>query len=71
VIHGANDPRDPVAEADQLVSAIRAHGGTVEYLRFRDEGHGLRKTSVRVLAYRRIAAFLLRELAAAAPENTR
>ena len=71
VIHGANDPRDPVAEADQLVSAIRAHGGTVEYLRFPDEGHGLRKTSDRVLAYRRIAAFLLRELAAAAPENTR
>lgn len=71
VIHGANDPRDPVAEADQLVSAIRAHGGTVEYLRFPDEGHGLRKASDRVLAYRRIAAFLLRELAPPAPERTR
>ena len=71
VIHGANDPRDPVAEADQLVSAIRAHGGTVEYLRFPDEGHGLRKMSNRVLAYRRIAAFLLRELANATPERTR
>lgn len=71
VIHGANDPRDPVAEADQLVSAIRAHGGTVEYLRFPDEGHGLRKASDRVLAYRRLAAFLLRELAPPAPERTR
>ncbi len=71
VIHGANDPRDPVAEADQLVRAIRAHGGRVEYLRFPDEGHGLRKTSNRVLAYRRIAAFLLRELAPATSERTR
>lgn len=71
VIHGANDPRDPVAEADQLVSAMRAHGETVEYLRFPDEGHGLRKASDRVLAYRRIAAFLLRALAPATPERTR
>jgi len=71
VIHGANDPRDPVAEADHLVAAIRAHGGTVEYLRFPDEGHGLRKVSNRVLAYRRIAAFLLRALAPATPERTR
>jgi len=40
VLHGANDPRDPVTEADQLVVAIRAKGGEVEYLRFPDEGHG-------------------------------
>jgi len=40
VLHGANDPRDPVTEADQLVAAIRAKGGEVEYLRFPDEGHG-------------------------------
>jgi dipeptidyl aminopeptidase/acylaminoacyl peptidase len=58
VLHGANDPRDPVAEADQLVRAIRAQGGRVEYLRFPDEGHGIRKLSNRVTAYRRIADFL-------------
>jgi hypothetical protein len=40
VLHGANDPRDPVAEADQLVAAIRAQRGSVEYLRFPDEGMG-------------------------------
>jgi dipeptidyl aminopeptidase/acylaminoacyl peptidase len=58
VLHGANDPRDPVTEADQLVTAIRAQGGRVEYLRFPDEGHQIRKLSNRVIAYRRIAGFL-------------
>jgi dipeptidyl aminopeptidase/acylaminoacyl peptidase len=62
VLHGANDPRDPVSEADQLVEAIRAQRGRVEYLRFPDEGHGIRKLSNRIIAYRRIAAFLEREL---------
>ena len=63
VVHGANDPRDPVTESDQFVSAVRANGGTVEYLRFADEGHGLRKLPNRITAYRRIAAFLERVLA--------
>lgn len=62
VLHGANDPRDPVTEADQIVRAIRAKNGDVEYLRFPDEGHGIRKLSNRVIAYRRIAAFLDRTL---------
>ena len=62
VLHGANDPRDPVAEADQLVAAIRSRGGDVEYLRFPDEGHGIRKLANRLIAYRRIAAFLERTL---------
>jgi dipeptidyl aminopeptidase/acylaminoacyl peptidase len=62
VLHGANDPRDPVTEADQLVRAIRQQGGEVEYLRFPDEGHGIRKLSNRITAYRRIANFLERTL---------
>jgi dipeptidyl aminopeptidase/acylaminoacyl peptidase len=62
VIHGANDPRDPVTESDQFVRAIREHGGSVEYLRFPDEGHGIRKLSNRMIAYRRIAAFLEKTL---------
>jgi len=65
VLHGANDPRVPVSEADQVVSAIRGQGGDVEYLRFPDEGHGLRygsKLSNRIIAYRRVAAFLERTL---------
>jgi len=64
VLHGANDPRDPVTESDQFVRGIRAIGGEVEYLRFPDEGHGIRKLSNRIIAYRRIAAFLERTLGA-------
>jgi dipeptidyl aminopeptidase/acylaminoacyl peptidase len=62
VMHGANDPRDPVSESDQLVGAIRARGVDVEYLRFPDEGHGIRKLSNRIIAYRRVARFLEKHL---------
>lgn len=58
VLHGANDPRDPVTESDQFVRAIRESGGRVEYLRFPDEGHGIRRLPNRIIAYRRIARFL-------------
>lgn len=62
VLHGANDPRDPVTESDQFVRAVREQGGTAEYLRFPDEGHGVRKLANRISAYRRVAAFLERIL---------
>lgn len=71
VIHDTQDPHDPVAAADQFVRAVRANGGTVEYLRFPDRGQGLRAASNRALAYRRVAAFLEHALAPAAPERTR
>ncbi|WP_431849944.1 prolyl oligopeptidase family serine peptidase [Allosphingosinicella sp.] len=58
VLHGANDPRDPVTESDHFVQAIRDAGGQVTYLRFPDEGHGISKLANRIHAYRRIAAFL-------------
>ena len=58
VIHGANDPRDPVTESDQFVRAVREQGGEVLYLRFPDEGHGVRKLDNRITAYRQVAAFL-------------
>ena len=62
VIHGANDNRDPPAESDQFVRAIRKNGGEVEYLRFPDEGHHIRKLSNKLIAYRRMADFLERHL---------
>ncbi|WP_240883799.1 S9 family peptidase [Sphingomonas sp. SFZ2018-12] len=58
VMHGANDPRDPVSESDRLVAGIRANGGQVTYLRFPDEGHGIARLNNRVHAYRRVAEFL-------------
>jgi dipeptidyl aminopeptidase/acylaminoacyl peptidase len=62
VIHGANDTRDPVAESDRFVRALRERGGEVEYLRFPDEGHGIRRVSNRIIEGRRIAAFLEQHL---------
>ena len=62
VVHGANDPRVPVAEADQIVREMRRNRRDVEYLRFPDEGHGISRLQNRVTAYQRIARFLDRVL---------
>ncbi len=62
VVHGANDPRVPVGEAEQIVSALRSRNVPVEYLRFEDEGHGLVKRSNRLVAYPAIVSFLERFL---------
>jgi dipeptidyl aminopeptidase/acylaminoacyl peptidase len=65
VIHGKNDPRVPVGEAEQIVEKVRENGGTVEYLLYEDEGHGLLKLKNRLDAYPKIAAFLDEHLAGA------
>ncbi|HEX7735607.1 MAG TPA: S9 family peptidase [Ktedonobacteraceae bacterium] len=62
VIHGANDPRVPVGEAEQIVAALRQRQVPVEYLRFEDEGHGLIKRANRLIAYPAIARFLQEHL---------
>ena len=43
VIQGANDPRVPKSEADQIVKAVRARGNEVWYLVGENEGHGFAK----------------------------
>ena len=58
VVHGKNDPRVPVGEAEQIVDRVRENGGAVEYLLYDDEGHGLAKLKNRLDAYPKIAAFL-------------
>ena len=58
VIHGANDPRVPIGETEQIVASLRQRGRPVEYLRFEDEGHGLAKLRNRLVAYPQIDAFL-------------
>jgi dipeptidyl aminopeptidase/acylaminoacyl peptidase len=63
VIHGKNDPRVPVGEAEQIVERVRKNGGAVEYLLYEDEGHGLAKLANRLDAYPKIAAFLDEHLA--------
>ena len=43
VITGANDPRVPKSEADQMVAAIRANGGEAWHMVAANEGHGYAK----------------------------
>ncbi|MFL6301757.1 MAG: alpha/beta fold hydrolase [Terriglobales bacterium] len=58
VIAGANDPRVPAAEADQIVAAVKAKGIPVESITFPDEGHGMAKRVNRIKGYGAIADFL-------------
>jgi dipeptidyl aminopeptidase/acylaminoacyl peptidase len=43
VVQGANDPRVPQTESDQIVVTVKKNGGAVWYLLAKDEGHGFRK----------------------------
>ncbi|MBE9012336.1 S9 family peptidase [Pseudanabaenaceae cyanobacterium LEGE 13415] len=43
VIHGKNDPRVPLNEAEQIVKIVRSNGVPVWYLMAKDEGHGFSK----------------------------
>ena len=45
VVQGANDPRVPRTESEQMVARIKQNGGPVWYLVGKDEGHGFRKKS--------------------------
>jgi dipeptidyl aminopeptidase/acylaminoacyl peptidase len=43
VVTGANDPRVPASEAEQVVAAVRKQGGAAWHVLAKDEGHGFRK----------------------------
>ncbi|MCP6761094.1 MAG: S9 family peptidase [Fischerella sp. CENA71] len=43
VIHGQNDPRVPLREAEQIVATVRKNNVPVWYLMAKDEGHGFSK----------------------------
>lgn len=43
VVTGANDPRVPASEAEQIVAAVRKNGGTAWHLVGTNEGHGFAK----------------------------
>lgn len=58
IVHGRNDPRVPVDEAEQIHAVARAKGLRSELLVYDDEGHGLAKLANRLDAYPRIASFL-------------
>jgi protease II len=71
VIHGANDPRVPLSEAEQLAAAVSDNGVDCELLVYSDEGHGLAKRPNRLDAYPKALSFLLRHLEPSrGPERT-
>jgi dipeptidyl aminopeptidase/acylaminoacyl peptidase len=59
VVHGKNDPRVPLSEAEQIVNKLRAKSGEVWYLLAADEGHGYRKKQNRDAYYETFAQFLM------------
>jgi dipeptidyl aminopeptidase/acylaminoacyl peptidase len=58
VIHGRNDPRVPVSEAEQIVASLRQRDVRCELAIYEDEGHGLARLANRLDAYPRAIAFL-------------
>jgi dipeptidyl aminopeptidase/acylaminoacyl peptidase len=58
VVHGKNDPRVPLSEAELIVNKLRSKGGTVWYLLAADEGHGYQKKQNRDAYFTTFAQFL-------------
>ncbi|MCB9634014.1 MAG: S9 family peptidase [Sandaracinus sp.] len=68
VAQGANDPRVPVTEAEQVVRAVRQSGRDVWYMLARNEGHGFRKKENRDLFTELTVLFFERHLLGEANE---
>ena len=64
IIHGANDPRVPLGEAEQIYKVLCEKGVRTELVVYDDEGHGLAKLKNRLDAYPRAADFLVDVLGA-------
>lgn len=62
VIQGANDPRVPKSESDQIVEALRARGVQVRYDVYEDEGHGFVRHENRLKALKDSAEWLVEVL---------
>ena len=62
VLHGRNDPRVPLAEAEQIVARLQALDRDVSLRIYDDEGHGLIKLANRIDGYGAMADFLDRVL---------
>jgi dipeptidyl aminopeptidase/acylaminoacyl peptidase len=62
IIHGKNDPRVPLSEAEQIHAALTSRGSECELLVYPDEGHGLAKRANRADAIPKAFAFLSRHL---------
>jgi dipeptidyl aminopeptidase/acylaminoacyl peptidase len=63
VVHGANDPRVPLSEAEQLVAAVRGNGVECELVVHADEGHQMANLDNKLATYPRAIEFVSRLLA--------
>jgi len=62
IAQGANDPRVPRTEAEQIVASIRKQGGDAWYLLAMDEGHGFAKKVNRDYYQNSVILFLQKHL---------
>jgi len=62
IIHGANDPRVPLSEAQQMATALEARGVPSRLVIFDDEGHGVIKLKNKLVMYPIVVEFLDRHL---------
>jgi dipeptidyl aminopeptidase/acylaminoacyl peptidase len=69
VSQGANDPRVPASEGEQIVQAVQSAGGEVWWMLARNEGHGFRRQSNRDLWLQIATLFLEQHLLPAVVED--
>ena len=70
IAQGANDPRVPKAESDQMVEALKSRGIDVPYMVKDNEGHGFRNEENRFDLYRAMEEFLAKHLGGRAEQKT-
>jgi dipeptidyl aminopeptidase/acylaminoacyl peptidase len=58
ILAGANDPRCPQNESQQIANAIKKQGGVAILKIYENEGHGFARVENQIDAYQRIADFL-------------
>ena len=56
--HGANDPRVPLSESEQIARVLNEKGIRCELVIYPDEGHSIAKLSNRIDSFTRMVAFL-------------
>ena len=62
VVQGANDPRVPRNESEQMVATVKKNGGAVWYLMAKDEGHGFAKKRNQDFQFYATVAFMQENL---------
>jgi len=62
IIQGANDPRVPASEAEQMLQRIKRNGAQPWFLMAMDEGHGFRKQSNRTYMNEAVVMFYRQHL---------